>query len=182
MQGRGCFSISPHFGAQAIPPVRGVLRMLPSLFPLLLAPGQGRTGTASPALPRARLGRGGEDRLPGTIKDAGHHTEGKGSTKKCQRLWAALQHTPRRPPPSPLRGDKGTPEGWGGAGGILWWSKPQTPQSSPGESQWEPIPRTTPRAPSIVMGWEEPGHSTRGTQREEPREHSHTTALPACLA
>ena len=32
-QGRGCFSISPHFGAQAIPPVRGVLRMLPSPSP-----------------------------------------------------------------------------------------------------------------------------------------------------
>lgn len=82
----------------------------------------------------------------------------------------------------PIRGSKGTPEGWRGAGGILWWSKLQTPQSSPGGSQREPIPRTTPQALGIITGREEPGHSTMGTQQGEPREHSHAMALPACLA
>lgn len=62
----------------------------------------------------------------------------------------------------PVRGSKGTLEGWRGAGGNLWWSKPQTPQSSPGGSQWGPIPRTMLRALSIATGQEDPGHSARG--------------------
>lgn len=93
-QGRGCFSVSPHFGAQVTPLVRGALQMILSCSAPFPVPRQGETGTVSPVLPPARLGQGGTDGLPGMIKDTGHHAEGKGSTKKRQRLRAALQCPP----------------------------------------------------------------------------------------
>lgn len=52
-----------------------------------------RHGLTGPVLtPPGRSREGGQ--LPGTIKDAGHHAKGKGSTKKRQRLRAALQCPP----------------------------------------------------------------------------------------
>lgn len=87
---KGRFSISPHSGARATPAGRGVLWMLPSSSTPFPLPRQGLTG---PVLTPPGRSRGG-GQLPGTIKDAGHHAKGKGSTKKRQRLRAALQCPP----------------------------------------------------------------------------------------
>lgn len=64
--------------------------MLPSFSTPFPLPRQGLTGSV--VTPPGRSREGGQ--LPGTIKDAGHHAKGKGSTKKCQRLQAALQCPP----------------------------------------------------------------------------------------
>lgn len=61
--------------------------MLPSFFIPFPFPRQGLTEPVP--TPPGQSREGGQ--LPGTIKDAGHHAKGKGSTKKCQRLQAALQ-------------------------------------------------------------------------------------------
>lgn len=49
--------------------------------------------------------------MPGTIKDAGHHAKGKGSTKKRRRLQAASQCPPHPLPPSPLEAARGPRRG-----------------------------------------------------------------------
>lgn len=78
--------------------------------------------------------------------------------------------------PLPVRGSKGTLGGWWrGAGGNLWWSKPQTPQSSPGGSQWEPIP-----GPRYGLSASPQGRRTQATARGEPgaQPHHGTASLP----
>lgn len=50
-----------------------------------------------------------------------------------------------------------------------------TPKLPKEEANGEPIPRTTPQALGITMGWEEPSHSTRGAQRAQP--HQSTASM-----